>query len=106
MSGQGVTIAGGEAGAAEITVDAGLLAPLFDLEPQAVIARIREGSLISICERGIGADEGLMRLTFRHGTRRVRLIVDREGRLRWRSSVETRAPASGPASPRKEGNPR
>jgi hypothetical protein len=34
-----------------------------------------------LCERGTGADEGLVRASFYIERRRVRLVVDRDGRI-------------------------
>ena len=34
-----------------------------------------------LCERGTGEDAGLYRATFYHGTKRARVVVDRQGRF-------------------------
>ena len=59
-----------------ITVDAAIIAEGLGMEPAAVQAGMREGAITSRCERGIGRHAGRYRLTFFHGGRRLRLVVD------------------------------
>lgn len=59
-----------------ITVDAAIIAEGFGLSPVAVQAGMRNGAITSRCERGIGRHAGRYRLTFFHGGRRLRLVVD------------------------------
>lgn len=68
-----------------ISVDAGLIAEGLGLEPSTAQARMREGAITSLCERGIDRDAGLYRLTFFHLSQRLRLIVDSDGKVRRRS---------------------
>lgn len=63
------------------TVDAAILAPTLGLSPASLIDRLRAGLVYQTNERGIGADAGLMRLTFRYRHREFRAIVDRAGRI-------------------------
>jgi hypothetical protein len=42
---------------------------------------MRKGTLTSLCERGLDRDAGKFRLTFFHGRRRLRLIVDAAGNV-------------------------
>jgi len=63
------------------TVDADILAPALGLSPASLIDQLRAGLVYQINERGIGADEGLTRLTFRYRHREFRAIVDGAGRI-------------------------
>ncbi len=47
------------------TVDAEILGPALGLSPVALIEQLRAGLVYQIAERGIGVDDGNMRLTFR-----------------------------------------
>ncbi len=71
-----------------ISFDAALVAEDLRLTPELVLARIREGKITSLCERGLDEDTGRFRLTFFHGNRRVRLVVDEEGKVLERSSAK------------------
>ena len=68
-----------------IGVDAALIAQGLGIEPSTVQARMREGEITGVCERGIDQDAGRYRLSFFHGSCRLRLIVDGEGRVLRRS---------------------
>jgi hypothetical protein len=68
-----------------ISVDTNLIAEGFDMEPSSVQDFVRAGTLTSFCERGIDQDVGLYRLSFFYEGRRLRLIVDCEGRVLRRS---------------------
>ncbi|GMG84023.1 hypothetical protein LNKW23_32370 [Paralimibaculum aggregatum] len=83
---------------ADFTVEAELLAGFFGLEPAAVPRMMRSGAITSRSERGIGEDEGRWRLTFYHGGRALRLVVDAEGTVLRRSSFDT-----GPRAGTKDG---
>ncbi len=48
------------------TVDAELLAPALGLSAVALIDELRAARVFQTSERGVDADEGLMRLTFRY----------------------------------------
>jgi hypothetical protein len=78
-----------------IRIDATLVAADLDIPPTLILARIREGRITSRCERGLGEDTGRFRLTFFHGNRSVRLVVDDAGNVLERSSanVGERAPS-------------
>ena len=71
-----------------ITVDASLIAEGLELTPAAVQAGMRDGKITSRCERGIDDDAGRYRLTFFHGSRRLRLVVDEAGNIIQRSVVD------------------
>ena len=82
-----------------VNVDAVLVAEGLRLTPELVLTRIREGKITSFCERGVNEDAGRIRLTFFHGNRRVRLVVDEEGNVLDRSAAnfhERPATTSGP----------
>ena len=71
-----------------ISVDATLIAQGLGIEPSAVQPRMREGKITGFCEQGADQDTGRYRLTFFHGSRRLRLIVDREGRVLQRTLLD------------------
>ncbi len=72
------------------TIDANDLAPLLDLSPEEARDLMRAGRITSLVERGEGEDAGRYRVTFRHGTLRLRLIVDHQGEVLKRSRVDAR----------------
>lgn len=64
-----------------IEIDAALVAPGLGLA-QAEFRQLMEQRRITVlCERGTGADAGRYRASFYYGERRVRLVVDRRGRV-------------------------
>ena len=69
-------------------VDASLLAEQFGLEPSSVMDLLRSGEITSRYEQGAGEDEGRYRLTFFHGSRRLRLVVDSAGHILLRSCID------------------
>lgn len=75
----------------EFIVDANLLASAFDLTPDDVRTRIRNGHITSLCEAGQDEDEGRWRITFYAGARALRLIVDRDGTHLSQSTFPVRA---------------
>ena len=78
-----------------ICIDATLVAADLGIPAALVLARIREGRITSRCERGLGEDAGRFQLTFFHGNRSVRLVVDNAGHILERSSADVvdRAPS-------------
>lgn len=68
-----------------ISIDASLVAEGLGMEPSTFQAPIREGKITSLCERGIDQDAGQYRLTFFHGSHRLRFIIDLEGKVLRRS---------------------
>jgi len=66
-------------------IEAADLAGLLELSEQGVRRLMREGRISSLSEEGQGADAGRHRITFRHGTTRVRLTVNREGEVLLRT---------------------
>ncbi|MFN3724120.1 MAG: DUF6522 family protein [Paracoccaceae bacterium] len=74
-------------------VDAATIAAAFGLDPAELQARMRAGEVTSQCEKGMDADAGRFRLTFRHKGRVLRLTVDGAGHILTRSSFD--APRRG-----------
>lgn len=62
-------------------VDAAILGPALGLSPAALMVELRAGLVYQVAERGIGADAGRMRLTFRYRHRELCVIVDRAGQI-------------------------
>lgn len=63
-----------------IEIDGAFVARGLALAP-AEFRRLMEHRKITVlCERGVGEDEGLFRASFYHEGRRVRLVVDGQGR--------------------------
>lgn len=60
-------------------VDAALIAESLGITPTLVQTLMREGRITSRCERGVDQDAGRHRLTFFHGERRLRLVVNEAG---------------------------
>lgn len=77
------------------TVDAGILAAAFRLDPAGIPERLRTGEITSQCETGIAEDAGRWRLTFYHGGKALRLIVDREGAILSRATFPAHLPRPG-----------
>ena len=74
MSGVTVTAQGFE-------VDAVTVAAAFGLDPAQLQEKMRAGKVTSRCEKGVDADAGRFRLTFRHAGRVLRLTVDDAGTI-------------------------
>lgn len=71
-----------------LRVDATTVGEGLGLDPSAVQTLIREGKITSLCERGVDEDAGRYRLTFFHGNRRFRLVVDEAGTVIQRSATD------------------
>jgi hypothetical protein len=71
-----------------ISVDASVLGELLQVPPGDVPALMREHAITSICERGIDAHEGELRLSFFYRNRRARLSVDGSGQVLRRSIID------------------
>lgn len=74
------------------TVDAHVLGAAFGLEPANISERLRTGQITSQCETGVDEDAGRWRLTFFHGGRALRLIVDAEGTILSRATFPAHLP--------------
>jgi len=71
-----------------IQVDVAVVAKGLGIEPPLVHEEMRDGRITSLCERGADEDEGRYRLTFFAGSRRFRLIVDNQGNVLKRSTLD------------------
>lgn len=71
------------------------VAHLLNLLPEGAQAALRAGTLTSILEKGEGRDAGRMRLTFFHGTRRARIVLDADGHPVQRSAINFGPTAAG-----------
>ncbi|WP_424034084.1 DUF6522 family protein [Methylocella sp.] len=71
-----------------IEVDARLIAQGLGLGVASLQALKRASKVTSLCERGVGNDLGLHRLTFFYGNRRFRLVVGQAGNVISRSSID------------------
>jgi len=70
-----------------IEIDAAIIADGLSIAPDHVQAEMRSGGITSTCERGVDADAGTFRLSFKAGNRRLRLIVDAGGEVIRRSTL-------------------
>jgi len=84
-----------EPSATGFTIAAEDLGPLLGLAPAEVPELMRQGIITSRFETGAGEDEGRYRLTFLHGTLRLRLTVDAEGKVLTQSRVHGAKPLFG-----------
>lgn len=63
----------------QVEIDGALVARGLGLE-LAVFRRLMDERAVTVlCERGVGSDAGLLRASFYHDGRRVRLVVDADG---------------------------
>lgn len=72
----------------DIMIDAEELAPLLNVAATDLPRLMRSNAVTSICERGVGADEGHYRLSFFYRNRRIRLNVDPNGRVTRRMTID------------------
>jgi hypothetical protein len=79
-----------------VEVDAAIIAAGLGIAPEHVQSEIRSGRITSICERGVDADAGTFRLSFKKGNRRLRLIVDSGGEVIRRSTLTLADPPAAP----------
>ena len=75
---------------AAIQVDGAIIAEGLAIEPFLLQERMREGSITSRCERGIGEDAGRYRLTFFTDKRQLMLVVDLQGTVLRRNAQNVR----------------
>lgn len=64
-----------------IEVDARVIGAGLGLDPARVQEALHDGSIATLCERGIGEDLGCHRVTFYCGKRRLRLLIDGSGNI-------------------------
>jgi len=72
----------------DIEVEAELIAQGLGLTVSQLKELMRGGAITSRCERGVDDDAGRHRLTFFHKSRRLRLVIDSEGRLVQRTAID------------------
>lgn len=77
---------------AGFAVSAALLAEAFKMTEDDVRLAMREGTLTSRCEAGLGTDAGRWRLTFRHADRACRFTLDASGAILSTSRFPVRSP--------------
>ena len=68
-----------------VRIDASIIAAGFAIAPALVQHLMHEGQITSLYERGLDRDAGTFRITFFHGRRRLRLVVDASGNVIDRS---------------------
>jgi hypothetical protein len=71
-----------------LCIDATIIGKGVGIDPSLVQARMREGKITSLCERGVNADIGRYRLTFFFENRRFRLVIDEDGKVIQSSTVD------------------
>lgn len=64
-----------------IEIEASVIGGGLGIEPSQVQAQLQEGKISTLCERGIGEDQGLYRVTFYYGKRRFRILIDESGNV-------------------------
>lgn len=82
-----------------IQVDAALVAKGLQITPEVLRAALRDGTVTSLCEKGVDEDAGRFRLTFFSRTRRLRMVVDAGGAVLQSSSADYTRRPPGPRIP-------
>ena len=72
----------------DIEVPAELIAEGLGIPVAEIQSLMREGTITSRCESGVGEDAGRHRLTFFYKGCRLRLIIDGEGRVIQRATID------------------
>lgn len=70
-----------------IEIDAALVAKGLRIEPEALRAALRDGSVTHTVEKGEGEDAGRYSVTFYSVTRRLRVLFTASGEILQTSSV-------------------
>ncbi|WP_417280686.1 DUF6522 family protein [Celeribacter sp.] len=84
--------------AEDFVIEASLLADAFGLSQEEIKARMRSGFVTSRCEAGVDEDAGRWRLTFHHGGRACRFIVDTGGNILTRATFPVRTVTQNPGA--------
>lgn len=63
-----------------IEIDAAIVAAGLGLADSEFRALMEQGKIALLCERGVGADAGLYRASYYYKGKRLRLVVDRDGK--------------------------
>ena len=85
-----------------VEIDASIVAEGLGIALARLKEGMRKGTITSISERGVDADQGRHRLTFFSEHRRFRVVVDASGTIIQRSAVDF-GDATLPKSVRKPG---
>lgn len=64
-----------------IEIEGAIVALALGLDVDVFRQLMADRKITMLCERGTGPDEGRYRASFYHGHRRVRLVVDEDGRV-------------------------
>ncbi len=72
----------------DIQVDASVIAEGLGIALPLLKEQMRAGKITTISERGIDADSGRHRLTFLSEHRRFRLVIDGDGTILQRSTLD------------------
>lgn len=67
--------------ATPIEIEASAIGDGLGIDPSQVQAQLRQGKISTLCERGIGEDQGRYRVTFYCGKRRFRILIDEMGNV-------------------------
>lgn len=57
----------------EMVIDAGMVAPMLGMSPEAFMRGVQDGLIVQVTERGVDEDAGWFRVTFRYHRRRCRI---------------------------------
>jgi hypothetical protein len=71
-----------------VEVDALIIADGLGMEAAVLQERMRKGEVTGRCEHGIDEDEGRYRLTFFTERRRLRLVIDKAGKVLQHSVID------------------
>ena len=85
-----------------VEIDASIVAEGLGIALSRLKEGMRKGTITSVSERGVDADQGRHRLTFFSEHRRFRVVVDASGTIIQRSAVDF-GDATLPKSVRKPG---
>ena len=85
-----------------VEIDASIVAEGLGIALPRLKEGMRNGTITSLSERGVDADQGRHRLTFFSEHRRFRVVVDASGAILQRSAVDF-GDSSLPKSVRKPG---
>lgn len=72
----------------EVAIDASIVAEGLGVTLPLLQQGMRAGSITSVAERGIDADQGRHRLTFFSEHRRFRVVIDTSGAIIQRSAID------------------
>ena len=67
--------------APQIEIEASVIGGGLGIEPSQVQAQLENGKISTLCERGVGEDEGRYRVTFYYGKQRLRILLDSSGNI-------------------------